>query len=195
MTKMTYPGVVIAATPYTWGVHDAPPNATWTAKLYKSGVFQANYNGVCGPDGDAVETESTLALGDYEFEFTISNGDFFRIPVKSISTWEFPWRPDFSANVSKRPVVSRAQFGDGYTQEMPRGLNNTMAQWELSFNARTEIEAMQIDLFLSTMRGATAFKWKDADGIVRRYTCQDWSRSFDDENKVSVRARFAQTPL
>lgn len=59
---------------------------------------------------------------------------------------------DFQFNVFK------AQFGDGYTQEVGNGINNLTSQWPLSFEV-LETDAKQIISFFKNHSGFLPFKW------------------------------------
>lgn len=86
----------------------------------------------------------------------------------------FAWRPLAGAqgNVSLR--TRSAQFGDGYSQDVPDGLNNKVQSWPLQFSGRkATIQAIQD--FLDDHAGARAFYWtpplgKQALFLVKQYS-------------------------
>jgi len=46
----------------------------------------------------------------------------------------FTWQPDYGAQADVTPTVVTAQFGDGYSQDAPLGINAMPQSWTLKFN-------------------------------------------------------------
>lgn len=191
-----HPGAVLASKKYTWTINDAPPGAEWTMSIrYTNGVGMGiSLTGVIDGTGSVTRTIDPPSVGEYEVRFVV--GDEYRYaPLRSIANWEFIWRPDYSARASKEPKVKRIQFGDGYAQDYATGINNNLVAWDVQFSDLPTVIAMQIELFLDTMAGHTAFSWKDANGTMKKYLCKSYSRSPVDEDTESVTARFEQVIL
>ncbi len=197
MNILVYPGVVLAGQAYNWRIQNAAPNADYAYQVFSEGSGIAN-NGIgsVGIDGTATITAIPLALGVYEVQIYFPDTkEAYIIPVQSIANMEFIWRPDAQANSARKPSVNSIQFGDGYAQTYPSGLNNIKHEWALNFTNLSDIECMQIDLFLTQMKGATPFLWKDAQGRKLRYLCADWGVNFGGEDSNSINAQFIQTFL
>jgi phage-related protein len=89
----------------------------------------------------------------------------------------FTWVPDFGAAEKIKPKVLAAQFGDGYSQRSPDGINNMPRVWSVQF---TLLDATTIDAihdFLVTQAGVTAFTWTPPKGAAGKWICQDFDRN------------------
>lgn len=85
----------------------------------------------------------------------------------------FTWQPS-AAPKSVEPKIRRSQFGDGYEQRVPDGINSITKQWSLSFAGPIAyIDA--IDAFLEARGGHEAFDWVDPRGNAVRVVCPSWS--------------------
>ena len=107
-------------------------------------------------------------------------------------TATFTWRPTYGAQVNSKPKVARAQYGDGYSQRAPMGINSNPEIWNLTFSGREDVEAAAIKAFLDTAAGSDSFYWTNLTGTTNLYICQTYSRTFDDEDKNQVTAQFEQ---
>ena len=54
-------------------------------------------------------------------------------------------KPNLSNRKSHTPRLLTAQFGDGYEQRMPDGINHNPIRWSLTWNALTNSEADDIE--------------------------------------------------
>ena len=109
-------------------------------------------------------------------------------------TATFGWLPDTGATLSKEPRVRKAQFGDGYEQRAPDGLNANLQKRALSFSGRSLAECDAIASFLDAQAGVTAFYYTHPRDIQRLWLCRSWS-SQDDVASGSVSATFEEVPL
>lgn len=86
---------------------------------------------------------------------------------------EFEWCPD-SVEPSVQPNVKGVQFGDGYEQRAPSGLNNQLRTYSLQFSDRRDT-IKDIDDFLTLKGGVTAFKWRAPDTYqLITVVCPQW---------------------
>ncbi|MTD34035.1 phage tail protein [Paludibacterium denitrificans] len=105
----------------------------------------------------------------------------------------FTWTPDYSAKLSRAPRVLKAQFGDGYDQRVPDGINNNPQSWALTFNNRTNADADAIDAFLSAQNGVTWFWWTPPRvNAAIKVVCEKWDKSEATFNGTTVTATFDQ---
>ncbi len=105
----------------------------------------------------------------------------------------FTWVPDYDSEVTKAPRVLTAEFGDGYAQVAPDGINNNPATWSLSFKSRTDEEAGEIVDFLETQGADEAFWWTDLFGQMGRYRCPTFKRKPMPGAQSEITATFEQT--
>jgi len=101
----------------------------------------------------------------------------------------FKWMPT-SAELSRNPRVKSAQFGDGYGQDSPDGLNANLKTWELSFKVAPET-AKAIDDFLTARGGAERFNFIDLRAETGVYVCKTWKVN-SQSPKVMVTATFKE---
>lgn len=104
----------------------------------------------------------------------------------------FTFIPSVGAAVDMAPAVRSVKFGDGYEQRVAFGLNTQPEAWSLEFRGLPQSSAAAIDTFLRARRGVDAFDWISPAGTAGKFICRSWSRSIDEPNIESVRARFEQ---
>uniref|UniRef100_UPI004053E93E phage tail protein n=1 Tax=Pseudomonas sp. G.S.17 TaxID=3137451 RepID=UPI004053E93E len=51
----------------------------------------------------------------------------------------FPWSPRVRSSGDTQPNVLSSQFGNGYSQRLPVGINNLAATWSVSFTGPRSI--------------------------------------------------------
>lgn len=105
---------------------------------------------------------------------------------------DFIWAPSEAPTKSREPKLRRAQFGDGYSQTSPQGLNHMAENWELSFEGLTDFDANAIDAYLTSAGGYLPFYWRNPDNQRKRYICETWSRTYERMDQNSVRATFKE---
>lgn len=104
----------------------------------------------------------------------------------------FTWIPDQGVSTETSAKVRRAQFGDGYAQRAPDGLNSVREVWSVQFTLRTKAEINAIDDFLRAAKGSTAFDWVTPKGGSGRYTCETWTPAYVHDGDCSLTATFQQ---
>jgi phage-related protein len=103
----------------------------------------------------------------------------------------FTWIPTYSSAATAKPRVLTAQYGDGYSQRTPDGLNSLPYSWDLIFIEQTTIS--QILPFLNAQLGATAFYWTPPRWTTQiKVICQKWSSPINDFGVTRVLATFEQ---
>lgn len=101
----------------------------------------------------------------------------------------FTFTPSYGAQLSVKPRVVRAQFGDGYSQRVVDGINNKPRKWQLTFAARTTAEIQPILAFLETQGGDQSFDWTPPTGAAGKWIIDDgWTHTLNrfNDNTVSV---------
>lgn len=103
----------------------------------------------------------------------------------------FAWRPidDTRGRVTAR--VNRAQFGDGYSQAVPDGINHTTQEWPLTF-AGHEADMQALVDFLAAHVGRS-FQWKPLLGPIALWQCDSWQPKDEGGGWFTVTATFQQT--
>jgi phage-related protein len=100
----------------------------------------------------------------------------------------FTWVPKIESAKETTYRVMRAQFGDGYRQQVKDGLNNAGRTWSLSFTG-TAAYIDAIEAFLDT-RGGEPFLWAPPGKPVALYTCEAQSRTEHGLGRATISATF-----
>lgn len=104
----------------------------------------------------------------------------------------FTYTPDYNAQLTQKPRVLEARFGDGYTQRVGDGINIAPRIWTLTFNTRTDDEIAPILAFLQARNGIEAFNWTDPDGVTGVYVCREWRRTAVNKGINDLSTTFEQ---
>lgn len=83
-------------------------------------------------------------------------------------TFNFRVNTDSSGDVA--PVTDASKFGDGYEQEIPRGINPEVQTWVNTFSGYAAQCAPVIDFIRSHI--GVAFFWKPPLGVTGYYKCR-----------------------
>lgn len=90
----------------------------------------------------------------------------------------FDWVESASTKLDESPRVLKTQFGDGYAQRSPDGLNPIQQRWSVVFSAVDPVVGDAIIAFFRTHGGVTPFDWTPLwHTTARRFICPQWSRS------------------
>ena len=90
----------------------------------------------------------------------------------------FPnYQPDYGTSLDITPKVRKSSFGDGYTQRVKDGINNTPRKWSVTFTQVTSV-IDEIETFLIATGGTTNFTWTPPRGATGKWCVeQNWTRS------------------
>jgi phage-related protein len=102
--------------------------------------------------------------------------------------------PDRSPTMDVEPKVLSSQFGDGYSQRTPDGINNMMETWSLAFTLRTKTEIDSIETFLRARAGAEAFYWTTPSNRTAKFICKKWSRIPEWDGNHALNCVFMEVP-
>lgn len=74
--------------------------------------------------------------------------------------------------------VRELQFGDGYSQRAPDGINTDLRTYSLEFRGRADY-VQEVSNFFTRHKGVKAFKWKPQDRDNERlFTCKSMKTVF-----------------
>lgn len=89
------------------------------------------------------------------------------------------WIPTLPLNVSRKPRLHIAKYGDGYEQRMADGINYMNTEYGVSFDARPENEIIAMDTYLSE-RSPHAFPFQHpVTKAMLQVFCDEWSISWN----------------
>lgn len=87
----------------------------------------------------------------------------------------FEYAPQWGMEVQKRPSVSVLNFGDGYEQRIPKGINNKLRTYSVSFVGSEELIG-EIEQFLDDHGAVKAFLWTPYNSNKQsEFKCEEWS--------------------
>lgn len=80
-----------------------------------------------------------------------------------------------SSYIQTEAKVDRAEFGDGYSQRSPMGLNSIRRAPTLHWDGLTLAQAQTLDAFFTDKAGAEAFYWtRPGESSAELFTCASW---------------------
>jgi len=97
--------------------------------------------------------------------------------------------------------IFAAQFGDGYSQRTPNGINNISREWSLNWVNRPYAHCEDILDFFEARKGSEAFLWTPPKNIVSgvvtdgtQYSvyCPEWSIQHNNVIAATISAKFIQ---
>jgi phage-related protein len=111
----------------------------------------------------------------------------------SLAIFTAPQSPS-SAEFSPEVKVLKAEFGDGYSQPTPDGLNNVRQVVTLQWDYLEADEKQAIIGFMEARKGAEPFTYQ-IPGEIRalNWTCDEWSFSALPASLYNVSAKLRQS--
>lgn len=99
----------------------------------------------------------------------------------ALITFNPPVGPSPGTAFKPQIKVLEAEFGDGYSQPTPDGINNVREKVDLTWDGLTEAQMLQINNFFKARMGAQAFYFKPAGyAAPLKWTCKEWTRTLGD---------------
>lgn len=108
---------------------------------------------------------------------------------------DFIWMPDYGSDVQTEPRVLEAQFGDGYVQGTPDGINNMLGKYPLQFNGIKKEMADAIEDFLRSKKGYLRFSWDVPETTPTKtiqVVCKSWNRTYANWQTYNMRMTFEE---
>ncbi|RXF69234.1 phage tail protein [Hansschlegelia zhihuaiae] len=104
-----------------------------------------------------------------------------------------PVAPSARLPVEPKINLRKAEFGDGYTQASPAGLNHIRDVAELKFEMMTSLQAAGVIAFLRERGGYQPFLYTlPDDASPKRWTCAKWKHVRDETGRNTITATFEQ---
>lgn len=113
---------------------------------------------------------------------------------------DFVYKPS-SIDESATFAVDKVQFGDGYVQRTPSGINNALRRWSVTFTDKSKADTDAMVAFWKARFGATSFSWRPTGETTDvRVVCESWSKPIQNrylagEFVYNVTATFQETPI
>lgn len=106
----------------------------------------------------------------------------------------FLWVPSYNGQKNISPRVNSVQFGDGYEQRSPNGINNILLKMDYVFSERSLSEATAILHFLNQRKGVEWFYFTPERPYnqEKKFVCKEWTDTEVFYNNHSIRASFQE---
>lgn len=88
----------------------------------------------------------------------------------------FTWMHDRSPTGDVSFRFKETEFGDGYNQRSPDGINSVVDKWPLAFTGEAAF-INAISDFLDARAGVDPFNWTSPNGVSGRYLASKYSRT------------------
>lgn len=104
--------------------------------------------------------------------------------------------PDRAMRKRSTAKVLLAQFGDGYEQRLPLGLNNLQQEYTVTFKTRPKVDIDDIATFLQNTKGANNFNFTvpDTNGVSNETTikvvCSEFEMIYEYDDFYTLEATF-----
>jgi phage-related protein len=91
-----------------------------------------------------------------------------------MATQTFTWVPLVDPTGTTKFITRVAQFGDGYSQSVPDGINNKADSWPLTFTGNSSLIS-PIKAFLDAAQGSTSFNWTPPLRSQGLFRCSEYA--------------------
>lgn len=115
---------------------------------------------------------------------------------------DFWWKSSYNAKIDNKPRIRYNQFGNGYQQRIPDGLNTNLVEFNLTFENRSELETVSILYFLRQRNGQESFIYnlptiysKSSTDLSTRFICPEWGSSYISYNNYTIDCKFIEVPI
>ena len=111
----------------------------------------------------------------------------FTPPMGASTSFSLGTTEDFA------PSVLRNNYGDGYSQRTPDGLNTTLRKLSPRWENLTYDEASTMISFFVARRGVDPFYFQLPGAVtIRKWICTKWSRTYTGETTCGIQAQWEE---
>ena len=108
----------------------------------------------------------------------------------------FPFAVSWSTTVKTEYSVLSADFGDGYAQRSPNGMNPRKQTWEMGFDKRNNDEIQQIVDWFDLRMGSWPFQFQPENRReLLTVVCTGHNVTIEDNGHKTLRATVEETRL
>ena len=106
----------------------------------------------------------------------------------------FEWKLSYNYSLDIRPTVKSIKFGDGYSVDLPDGINNILLPFNASFDSRSLNEYRAILHFLHARNGNEKFFFIPPApyNVIKKFICAEWQPTQSFYNKYSISVKFEE---
>jgi phage-related protein len=135
------------------------------------------------PDNPLISTETGLiTTTETSLSIEVENDSFI-------------WVPSYSTGLTWRPALKSLQFGEGYDQDLPDGIQNVKLMYDVVFVKIDDDELAEIVAFIKARGGNIPFFWTPPpphDDLLK-FKCKEYRLSYDESNHTTLTLPFIQT--
>ena len=116
---------------------------------------------------------------------------------KEYWTREFLWKPSLGLNISQQPRMNQIQNKSRYSQLYRNGINESLLEFSVSFNNRSDDEAYAILHFLENHLGYIPFLFSPPPPYetIQNFICKKWNHVYNYKDSHNITATFKQFPF
>ena len=112
----------------------------------------------------------------------------------ALATFAPPIMPSPGTGRRWKSNILKAEFGDGYNQSSPAGLNHLRRTVELRWNVLLDDQAESIVAFFVAQGAVRPFLYHvPRDAAPMKWTCEEWTDDVDDAGFRKVTATLVQS--
>lgn len=111
----------------------------------------------------------------------------------ALTTFNPSVKPSPGTSIGYKPRLLKAEFGEGYTQTAQDGINHLDRDLSLRWEALTPAQADEINDFLSARGGSEPFWYQPRNGVLMRWTCEEWDDRIAPDGVRQIDAVFLRS--
>lgn len=96
--------------------------------------------------------------------------------IGTLPVFRPPKNPDMGPEIEEKPNLYSVRFGDGYTQDSPKGLNHIDEGAQFTWGLLTQGQRDLILAFFRERGGYRPFWWQPPGDRMVRWKCRTWRR-------------------
>lgn len=105
----------------------------------------------------------------------------------AVETFLPPLPPSSGTRNKPELKILKAEFGDGYTQAVPDGINHIRAVFSLSWEVLTPDQAWAMESFMERQGGTKPFLYQPTGRPAPMlFTCEEWERTMGTPNEFTA---------
>ncbi|MGQ7243710.1 phage tail protein [Salinicola sp. V024] len=100
---------------------------------------------------------------------------------------------DYGASDELEFSIKSVNFGDGYEQLSPAGINSIRSTFNITFSNLTIDDAQLVEAFIRSKKGVEPFLFDFNREESRAVTCSQLSRTVDNFERITISAQFRES--
>ena len=105
---------------------------------------------------------------------------------------DFTYIPSRGFKATTNTKIYSAGYGDGYSQRLRSGFNNTPETYDLTFENNSLTDAAAILAFFESKYGTIMFTWTPPGSSEVKVICSEWAQEYASPISRTITAKFVQ---